>query len=227
MIAKAWWFSILIALLIISWTWWWAQQTRTVNLVNITTSTEAPHLIPVYAQFDITQTVTVPTLSQVTSIQLPLVMPAQPSGEVVVDLQANDRLLERWHLQLGDYMSQANQTVRLTLPLQPSRLLEGKVAVRVSAPQLDAHFPTLAPQVLVEDDDQGYPDGNYRIAHNQKKGDLDLTVMGTQTNWLLCTMYWRQHLDQAVITILRWLFLGLLGVTLPLTLLPSRVAKVH
>jgi len=40
-----------------------------------------------------------------------------------------------------------------------------------------------APRVFVETDDQAYPDGNYRIASNEKKGDIGLTVWATRMIW--------------------------------------------
>jgi hypothetical protein len=215
MIAKTWWFSILIAVALVALVAWWAQQTRSVNLVKINVSADAPHLIPVYAQFDVTQTVTMPTFSPVTNLELPLVMPAQPTGELLVDLQQHEQLLQRWHIQLADHAAQANQTVTLTLPLMPHRWVEDDLEIQVAAPQLDAHFPEQAPQVLIEDDDQGYPDGNYRIAQNEKRGDMGLGLWVNQTNWKTFRSIVHAQPVAAVRTVMPYGLISLLLLNLP------------
>jgi hypothetical protein len=193
MIAKAWWFSIMIGIVLIGLAVWWLQRTVPINVVAISVSAEAPHVLPVYAQFDVTQTLNISQSTQITQIELPVTMSAQPTGELLVDLLQDGQVLQHWRIKLTDYISQANQTITLTLPLQPTRLLENRLEIHVAAPQLDAHFPEQAPQVLVEDADQGYPDGNYRIAQNEKKGDISLRISGQSSQWELYQQHWWQR----------------------------------
>lgn len=215
MIAKAWWFSIAIGIALLGLTWWWAQQTQPVKLVMITVSAEAPHRLPVYAQFDVTQTMRLAKPNYVTKIDLPITMPSQPMGELLVELRANDYLLQRWQIPLAAYTAQANQTVTINLPLSTPALLAGKLELGVADPQLDAHFPELAPQVLIEDNDQGYPDGNYRIAQNEKKGDMSLIVWATQSNWSLLVTHDAQHPLTRLIQISRLAVMVLLLLMFP------------
>lgn len=225
MIAKAWWFSIIIAVCWLGWAYWWAQGQQTVDVVHISAPHDAATLIPVYAQFTVTQTVTLPEDRLLTSITIPLQIPDQPHGELVIELRQRDHVLQHWIVELSMYQAQPSQVVELTLPIKPNQLVSGELELQLAAPSLDAHYPEQAPGVLVETDDQIYSGGHYAIANNPKKGDMALTIHGMLTHWELYRQQWHSDPVIRAYKLLRLLFVSWLFVSLPQLLQAVLVAS--
>lgn len=159
----------------------WLLRYEEVVVVDILASREADLGLPVYAQFVVTQTVTVPEIASLTRLSIPMFFSgAETLSSYEVAVFRNDTLLQRWQrdvpkLPLGDSLVQD-----VLFDLDPPRLVDGVLSVRIAAPGIVAAERNRAPRVFVEPDDTAYLGGNYRIAANEKQGDVSLQLVGRE-----------------------------------------------
>jgi len=156
---------------------WWADQYEESAAVHIIAPRSAGNGLAIYAQFIATQSLKLKQESQILQLTVPTLFPA--AGHfLTIDLTKQGRLLERWRYQPPAAL--IGRIHDATLPITPPRNLEGKLEISFSALAVSHEQQEEAPQVLVESDDRGYPDGNYRVAANQKRGDISLALIQRQ-----------------------------------------------
>lgn len=140
--------------------------------VNITAATDVPDQgLPVYAQFVYTQRIVLHQPTLVSRIEIPLLVPAQAP---TVRVRQAGVVVQEWSKET-DYVWR-----------EPQELV-GNLEIEISGRHLRHEEAEQAPRVFMESDDAAYPDGNYRVADNEKKGDIALTLYGRRTRgeaWL-------------------------------------------
>lgn len=186
----------------------WMQQPQEYMVLEIRAPREPVFALPVYAQFIVRQTLTVSTASPITALALPLYIP-EPEAQLVLTLRQNGIPVARWRPSLHN---SGIQTERLAFD-QP-RSLQGLLELEINGQAISPQHAEQAPRVFVESDNQAYSDGNYRIAANEKQGDVGLSLFATTTRWQQWLAAWHsQPLFQAGMVgywlLLLWLILAL------------------
>lgn len=201
----------LVVTVVLSWGVWMKQRQEQ-TVLEILAPREPTFALPVYAQFIVTQTFVLPKSSPITALVLPLYVP-ETGSTLTITLRQGGVPLERWHHQLRNGGIQSER-----LPFAQPRVLQGSFELELDGQTIPAANAEQAPRVFVEGDNQAYPGGNYRVANNEKQGDLALTVLTEKTRWQLWLTNWRQRpLGQAG-TLGYWLVVLALAGALPYTL---------
>ncbi|MBI4022145.1 MAG: hypothetical protein HY372_02215 [Candidatus Andersenbacteria bacterium] len=172
--------SYLTILLLVGLIWVvWVQledvEERT--LIHIMASQEAELGLPIYAQFTATQTLMVVEPAVLTRLVVPAHFPSSDLG-LKIDLIAGEELLWRWRVQPPGV-----GTVQLDLTLPGRRVEPGELQVQFSAADVGHEQAARAARLFVEPDDSQYPDGHYRIAANEKQGDISLKLVEQRPRW--------------------------------------------
>lgn len=154
----------------------WLEQTHERVLVRID-SHQVPALAqPVFAQFIFTQTLELPEPVLVKRLEVPLYIP-EGGRELRVSLRQNGQELATWQTPTG-----VSGVVPADLPLvQPTQLV-GRFELEFNGSGIEHKDSGVAPRVFTETKDTAYPLGNYRIANNEKEGDIGLTSYEQVTN---------------------------------------------
>jgi hypothetical protein len=151
---------------------WWFNQALEQEVLTISASEEPDLGIPIFAQFDITQTINLPHEARVSRLVIPVSIPDKASV-VQIDLRRFGTLVQRWRYPLPPAPLEPG-IHHLSLSLQPPQLLDKDLEVNLSAREVTHDDKDRAVRVFVETAGNNYPDGNYRIAHNEKQGDIGL-----------------------------------------------------
>ncbi len=174
-------FSAVLLLTIICVGWWWGCQYEEKTAVDILASHDIAELgVPVFAQFTITQKIFLKDLISVTRLVVPMYF-SENSEFMQVDLRRRGKLVQRWRYGSGV----SDEIINVELEMQPTQLLEGEIEIVFSAAHIDHENQDRAPKIFIEKSDANYPDGNYRIADNEKKGDVGLALMERNRKWEL------------------------------------------
>ncbi len=149
----------------------WMQVPLTFTPIRITSGFLEENQLPFYAQFIVTQRIVMKDPALVTGLTIPWQSPKVPTS-IVVDLRRNNILVQRWRIR------PTNKGVRedLQLPLDFPRYIDGIIEITFSVPTLDGKHQQAAPLLFMEPFDRSFPLGNYRIAHNEKSGDVNMTI---------------------------------------------------
>jgi len=158
---------------------WHYRQYEEIEAVNIQAPTnDLAGAIPVFAQFIITQSLTLDDAYQVTKLSFPAYY--QSTDQVLqIELKRNEHLIQSWEVT----PQTAHEITETTLDLDFVTLLDGDLTVTFSASQIDHEHQDQAPLLFIEGDDSYYPDGNYFIASNSKFGDVSLTLFAEHQLW--------------------------------------------
>jgi len=151
----------------------WLAEHETYRPVEIMAPRDVPDLaLPVYAQFVVTQTLALSDTISATHLILPMYTPAK-GGPLVVTFKRNGKTVKIW-----DFTTAADDTAtEYDLAFDPPELLDGDIEIEIAAREIDHEAKDLAPRLFTETADNNYPDGNYRIAENEKAGDVALTIV--------------------------------------------------
>ena len=187
----------------------WSRQIIFYPAVNIL-SGQVPDLgLPVFAQFTVTQTLSLPTTIRVQSVVVPMYIPDNALPIEVV-LRRNGSEVSKWQLDVSH-----SGTVDVQLPLAKPILLDGNLEVFFDGQQIAYQDRLQAPRLFVESADANYPYGHYRIAGNDKAGDISLHLIAIKTNG----ENFKQVLSNAPLANLPkvglWIVLGILILCLP------------
>ncbi|MEX1112051.1 MAG: hypothetical protein WEC84_01195 [Candidatus Andersenbacteria bacterium] len=125
--------------------------------------------LPVYAQFITTQRLQL-SPTRVSHLVIPIHNPTEQEHEFMVRLIKDDDVIEEWQAPSGQGLHEA----RFSL-MEPT-LLEGELDVQFDGGAFTHEQKETAPRIFVEKSAKSYPDGNYRIASNEKEGSIGLTV---------------------------------------------------
>jgi len=143
--------------------------------------------VPVYAQFVVTQGLRLASEGPVTHIELP-VHESAPGQDFQVVLYG-DEVVGEWDMQT----TATDAVVRAQLPLSIPQTLAGHFSLEIAAEGIDHAHKDSAPRVYIQTADDYYPDGNYRIAQNEKNGDVALVIFEEVTNWRVLQEDWQAY----------------------------------
>jgi hypothetical protein len=155
--------------------WNWLGALEENKIIDIMASREPDLGLPVYAQFTVTQLFEVPEGRKLHRLEVPIYF---PSGEIHVDndLRYGQRSVWQWRVR----PDQAGLMVA-RLPLLTAEPLAGQLELTFAAPHVSHDQQDVAPRLFIESADEQYPQGHYRIAANDKQGDVSLTVYEQRT----------------------------------------------
>lgn len=212
-----WWLALLILVSVV-WLWfqnnWKAVEREELRI--LASVDEIDRAVPVFAQFVLSQRLKLHEPVLVSRITLPMHV-AGRTRDMVIDLRQRGRLLERWRGPVA-VASDKPEVAVLQLPFPAPRLMSDELEITIAAAGIDHDHQDGAPRFFIETADSAYPDGNYRIAENEKKGDLSLSIWSFETpleHWL--SDFEHQPLP-AVATLARQLLWLTLFVTAPFVL---------
>ncbi len=179
---------------------WWSAETLERPRITIEAAHDVPENgLPVYAQFVVTQQLHQVEMARISSVHVPVYWPVA-GAELQIDLQRNGIVLQSWR-EGGPSVQGMTEVV---LPLLPARLLDGDLELSFSSRQVTHADKNEAPRIFVESADANYPGGNYRIAQNEKQGDVALTMYEIIPRWRV----WQEELSARPLSAL---FHGLVG----------------
>lgn len=142
--------------------------------------------LPVYAQFVVTQSLEVSEIFEAAALVVPMYIPVQ-NQDFMIFLYRNDAKVEEWELP-----SDIEGVQEVQLPLN-NRLLDGNLEVVFDGSRISHDEKEVAPRLFVESLDLAYPHGNYRIADNQKEGDVGMTFVEHSSRWSLFLESWENE----------------------------------
>lgn len=200
----------------------WSRHWVLRPLVMIEAAHDVPeHGLPVYAQFVVTQRLFLPEISSVTGLRVPVYWPAQ-SERLQIELRRNGNLIQRWQLN----PAAQNQVVTADLSLLPPQLIDGNLEVSFSNEQLTHEGKDQAPRIFVETADSNYAAGNYQIAQNEKRGDVEMQLTERVRRWHII----KEEFGVKPLAVLfqggKWLLLLLFLINLPILFWASRVGSL-
>ncbi|MDA1169085.1 MAG: hypothetical protein O3A36_01995 [bacterium] len=128
--------------------------------------------VPIFAQFSVTQIISIDQIIKSSYLEIP--MHVQRGQDVVtIRLLRNGQLVNIWRVQpISDTSLQW-----LRLPIEPAQLLDGLLEITISAENIAHEDGEFAPRVFVESNDNSFPAGHYKIAQNDKKGDIAMQII--------------------------------------------------
>jgi hypothetical protein len=192
--------------------WWHLTEKIEITAVEITAALDVPERgLPVWAQFEVTQTLELSAPVTITKMVIPLYVPEQLSEPLIIELWRYDTLVQRWH-----YQPEKTETVTpITFSLTPPRLLDGKMAVRFNGAAIPYQDQGKAPRIFIESSDEYYSPGNYYVAQNKKQGDVALRLYHDTTRFNRFLASLRQQPGRALNQFFSWLLLALLAGVAP------------
>lgn len=128
------------------------------------------NVVPVYAQFVVTQTLKLQSTGPVTHIEIPMHHPVADSPYRVA-LHGQQKVGE-WELST----EAGGGVVPVMLSIANPQILRGDFELVVDATNISHDDSNSAPALYIQTADDYYPDGNYRIARNEKSGDVALAM---------------------------------------------------
>ncbi|MEX1997141.1 MAG: hypothetical protein WEA04_00475 [Candidatus Andersenbacteria bacterium] len=143
--------------------------------VAIDASREPELGLPVYAQFIVTQTIKMEEPTLVNKIRIPIYI-SSGSLPITVRLMRNENLVQEWQSPV-DTMG----IVEAEFLLTPPALLDGNIEVQFDGREISHNQKDTAPRLFTESFDAAYAQGNYRIAQNEKQGDVGLILYEEKT----------------------------------------------
>lgn len=207
--------TILLLIGMVGGAWWWLNELEDHTVIHILASQEPDLGLPIFAQFTAVQIVTLDRPVVLGRLVVPVYFPVADTT-LTVDLVSEEELLWRWRvrpLSLG--------TVPVDLPLPEIPVRAGQLAVEFSAAHVGHDRAAEAARLFVEPDDSKYAQGNYRIAGNQKQGDISLKVVERRS---VKVRVWESFQQRPLVMVAAAGRVGLLG--LLLLALPGVMASV-
>src|SRR3989344_1270413 len=133
----------------------------------------------VFAQFVFTQTLKFDRPARITELIVPMDLPENPLP-LKIRLMQNGYSLGSWIYPLHKETIGVRE---VHLPLTVPMLLHGDMEVVFDGSAIDHDHKDSAPGLFIEPKNEGYRGGNYRIANNEKGGDISLAFTETKTNY--------------------------------------------
>ncbi len=211
-------YGILCLVLIVGGMRWLNHEVELVAL-TVTAAHDAPEIqgLPVFAQFVVTQTISLPEVTKISQIVIPIQRPEVLAEPLVIDLLRYGQLQQRWR-----YADTTGREARQVIfALDPPLLLEGDLALVFSARGVSHENQNKAPRIFAESAGTYYPGGSYRIAENEKSGDIGFSLRERKTRLTLLQEDWRQKPVVALAKLGRWFV-----VTLMLLAIPAGITRV-
>jgi hypothetical protein len=157
----------------------WATTVQHVSLLRIGGGIEQSLAIPVFAQFTAGQTLQLQGSHDVSEIILPLYIP-EHAQKITVSLYQNTKLVSWWKVP----KNQNNAGITyVNLPFIEPIMLSGNLDLRLDGTSIAYADKADAPGFFIETQNSNYPLGNYRIATNEKDGDIAMQFIEQKTNF--------------------------------------------
>lgn len=201
--------TALLVLLVVVGGWYILDQFEEDKVVDILAAREADLGLPIYAQFVATQKINLESRAVVTRLVVPVYFPAEDQ-ELQIDLRHGDRLIQRWR-----YRPKTSGLTEANLVLEPPWALEGLLEVQFSALDIGHERAAQAPRLFVELANEQYPGGNYRVAENEKEGDISLAIMERRRVLDRVLTAWQRRPLKALAQVGLTTMVALLAVLLP------------
>lgn len=154
--------------------YWWLRQEVEQSALRITASHDKPaeQGEPVFAQFVMTQTLQLQDVAKINRLIIPLQRTRESEDPLVIDLKRRGELQQRWRYRGGT--GETAQEISFTL--EPPLLLDQNLEIVFSASDVSHDEQESAPRIFIEPAGSYYPYGSYRIAENEKLGDVALEL---------------------------------------------------
>lgn len=203
-------------------TGWWLAQTEPVVVVAIDAAYDVPENgLPIYAQFVATQTLSFDTEILATHLRVPIYRSTEGQVPLTIAVRMDQRTVARWR-----YADVELAKARMTdLPFAYPTPLRGTVEVSFSASQIAVADKATAPRIFIETADENYAEGNYRIAANEKQGDIGMHVVAQKTRGELLLALWRDKPIRGLQRVFVYVLLFLLFTILPLSISSAFLTK--
>ena len=130
--------------------------------------------LSVFAQFVVTQTIKLNDPIDVSRFVIPLYFPARESV-VDVTLRQESEIVAHWKLEpIND--EEVGRIIEKQIWFALPQQLNGLVELEFAALDVDHDHQEQAVRLFIEPNDSAFDQGNYRIAQNEKKGDVSLRM---------------------------------------------------
>lgn len=129
--------------------------------------------LPVFAQFTVTQRLIGVEPMEAVRLEVPVYWP-EDSEWLKVDLLQDGELRGRWRVQPPEQDVITEMQLAFMSPVR----LEGDLEVKFSGEHIAHEDQAKAPRIFIESADYVFPNGNYRIAENEKEGDVAVVFVG-------------------------------------------------
>ncbi len=150
------------------------------SFLRILGSTEKDLSLPIFAQFIATQTLVFERPFRATELTIPLYLPQDPLSFKIL-LYQEGKLVSWWQYPSpGTHTIEGNAVAHL--PFIVPTTLSGKSEVVFDGSAITHDMQDHAPRLFTETFDAAYPKGNYRIATNEKQGDIALGFTEQKSN---------------------------------------------
>lgn len=201
--------SMVIVVIVCVGTWMWLSRYEERPVVDILASREPQLGLPVYSQFVVTQSLSLDTIASVTRLAVPMFIPSDDHS-MAVRLYRNGKLVQEWQ-------SPTAQTgvVEAEFVLDKPTLLDGDLEVQFAGNSISHEDKDRAPRIFIESSDVNYPHGNYRIAGNEKQGDVSLQLFERNKSWELFVERFQDEPLRQLAIVGTWLLLLMLLGTMP------------
>jgi len=208
--------SVSLLLVVVCVVWWLGQQYEERAVVEILASHDNANLgLRIYAQFVATQKIFLHDIASVKRLVVPIYFP-KSSEWIQVDLRSNGKLMQRWRYGSGI----SDEIINVEFEILPPVLLDGEIELVFSAEHIDHEKKGRSPRIFIEKSNSNYPHGNYRIANNEKDGDVGLIMIERNRKWEL----WYEEIVKDSILSIAFIIRGFLIVML-IVLLPQLLVR--
>jgi|SRR3989344_334088 len=157
----------------------YALDSQESSYLTITAARETYLSQSVFAQFIYAQRLTFDRPARITELVVPMNLPENPLP-LKIRLMQNGYSLGSWIYPLHKETIGVRE---VHLPLTVPMLLHGDMEVVFDGSAIDHDHKDSAPGLFIEPKNEGYRGGNYRIANNEKGGDISLAFTETKTNY--------------------------------------------
>ncbi len=183
------------------------------SFVKILGSTEKELGLPVFAQFIVTQTLFFDRPLEATRLVVPMYIPEEPLP-IKISLYQNGELVSRWRYPL-EKMAHQEGVIEAQLPFVFPIQLEGAYEMQFDGSEILHEEQAHAPRLFTESFDQAYPHGNYRIAENEKEGDVAMELFERKTQHVLFMEHTQANMLGTRTRVLIWISALILLACLP------------
>ena len=171
--------------------WWvieWVKADVSYKAIEITAAHDVPENgLSVFAQFDVTQTIEVDEQFKATKLIVPIYWP-EDSEWLLIELWQDGRLVHRWRQQPG----KNGEVEKVVLGLDHYQWLGGDLSVYFNGKHIEYVDQSKAPRLFFESANEHFPYGNYRIAMNEKWGDIELVFEGHKPRYEMLWKDWQE-----------------------------------
>lgn len=192
--------------------WVWLSEYEEMIGLEIRAPHDLPEQgLPVFAQFTVTQRISLDKPLEAVWLEVPIYWP-EDSEWLKIDLLQDGELRGRWRVKPPEQ----DVITETQLPLAAPVKLAGDLEVKFSGEHIAHEDQQKAPRIFIESADYVFPDGNYRIAENEKEGDVALAFTERLKRRELLKVKLSSKPAEFIADVSRAVLLGvLLGVFLP------------